>query len=348
MSTAKLALLAACGLLASTALAQVNTAANQRTKNIYNYLKNLKANGQTNRVLLGQHGATTDGVWTSNWNFLYWDLRAKFNYQKELAFVGADFGESDRWSAAGDLDYFAGYGCIVTASWHANNPWTGGNYRDRTNGNLKQLLPGGPKRAAWVAELDRIAEVLLWLQSKGRTVLWRPLHEMNGDWFWWCQRSAADYKALWVDMYNYFTNTKKLNNLLWVYAPNNRTWSGMSAYNVYFPGANYVDMVGVDIYDDVSPSDPLTIYEYANLKAVAPGKPLYCSELGPAKSDGSVYWWDYAEKLRTDYPEIIGALAWHDWNNGNGTWSYKSIRGNKYDGVLQNNVVITKEELPGF
>jgi mannan endo-1,4-beta-mannosidase len=343
------AALALLGLTtALPAAAQVNPAANQRTKNIYSYLKNLKNQGQNNRVLLGQHGNDGDGAWLTNWNYLFWDLRTKFSPQKELGFVGVDFGEEDRWKAAGSLDYFAGYGCIVTASWHASNPWTGGNYRDRTNGNLKTLLPNGANRTKWLQELDKIAEVLLWLQSKGRTVLWRPLHEMNGDWFWWCQRNAADYKALWQDMYNYFTKTKKLNNLLWVYAPNNRSWSGISTYDAYYPGASFVDVVGVDIYDDVSPTNALDIGEYTNLKNLAPTKPLICSELGPERSDGMVYWWDYAEKLRVNYPEIVAALAWHDWKNGDGTWSYKSIRGNKYDGALNNSVIITKEELPGF
>ncbi len=345
--TTLLAALLALSLTPTLARAQVNASASPRTKNIYNYLKTLKNNGQTNRVLLGQHGRSDDTGSVSTWNTTFWDLRAQFNNQKELALVSSDFGEVDRWTAAGDLDYFAGYGCLTMASWHANNPWTGGGYRDRTNGNLATLLPGGSNRTKWLQELDKIAEVLLWLQSKNRTVLWRPFHEVNGDWFWWCQRNSTDFKNLWKDMYSYFTNTKKLNNLIWVYSPYNR-FSGLPAYNAYFPGSAYVDVVGVDVYDDVSPSDPLTIYDYTALKAVAPGKPLICSELGPERSDGGVWWWDYAERLRTDYPEVVAAVAWWDWKEANGTWSYKSIRGNHYDGVLNNSVIVTKEKLPGF
>jgi mannan endo-1,4-beta-mannosidase len=332
------AALATAAAVGGPARAQVNANATARTKSVYKYLVGLKAQGANNRLLLGQNAGPNGNGYVADWDRLYWGLTSETG--KEFAIVGSDLGEFDRWKAAGDLDWNAGNGCLITASWHVKNPWTGGGYRDRTGGDLNELLPGGAKRAAWVAQMDQAAEVLSWLQSKGRTVLWRPLHEMNGDWFWWCKRDPAAYKALWHDMYDYFTNTKKLNNLIWVYSPNNQ-FSWTATYDAYYPGADRVDVVGVDVYEDT-----VTINAYADLKAF--NKPLMLAEFGPKGTNGSFGWWQVGEKIKNDYPEVIAALAWWDWKNGDGTWSYKSVRGNKHEWIQYHPVVVTKDELPAF
>jgi mannan endo-1,4-beta-mannosidase len=78
-----------------------------------------------------------------------------------------------------------------------------------------------PTDSAWKAQLDSIAMRLKYLSDRKVVVFWRPFHEMNGTWFWYGtqSRTDAEFKALWQHMFNYLTNKKKLNNLIWVYSP---------------------------------------------------------------------------------------------------------------------------------
>jgi len=256
-----------------------------------------------------------------------------------------------------DAELFASQGCLVTASWHLNNPWTERDSKDRSNVDLKSLLPGGSYRAKWLGKLDTIAAELQSLQAKRRTIMWRPFHEMNADWFWWGNQDPREYKALWIDMYNYFTNTKKLNNLLWLYTPYNIDAADRMPYITYYPGDEYVDIVGVDVYDDVAyvgngVLNPLDIRFYESLKGVAASKPLICGELGPDAIQAGSDWNHFLDELRTKYPEIVMALAWNDWyddaDKRESKWTYKSLFKNKHAGVLDHELVITRDELPPF
>ena len=74
---------------------------------------------------------------------------------------------------------------------HLPNPVTtdGGAYKERLNLNFADLLnTNNPTGQRWRAMMDRIAEGLDDLQRAGATVIYRPLHEMNGDWFYWCDQ----------------------------------------------------------------------------------------------------------------------------------------------------------------
>lgn len=77
------------------------------------------------------------------------------------------------------------------------------------------------------------------MQEAGVPVLWRPLHEASGGWFWWGAEGADVYKQLYILLYDTLTNTYGLNNLIWL-------WNGQDAE--WYPGDEYVDIVGIDIY----------------------------------------------------------------------------------------------------
>lgn len=373
-------------LTAQSTFSQVNPNANARTKRLYQYIASLGNNGTENHLLLGQHASsrleTYQGMridpknewlsWLTYWDELYWDLAKEYNNECHLALIGVDFGvnqpvedptgippvanaNSKPSYATMDAEKFAAIGCIVTASWHVNNPWTETGSKDRTNVDLKALLPGGKSRSIWLKKLDTIASELRKLQDNDRTILWRPFHEMNADFFWWGKAPPSEYKALWVDMFNYFTKTKRLNNLIWVYTPYNMDGDDRLPYNTYYPGDAYVDIVGIDVYDDVkivgnTVQNPLEIRQYESLKAIAPKKPLICGELGPNEIKTGSDWNDFLDQLQTSYPEIVMALAWNDWFDDADPdvqkWTYKSIYKNKHSGVLKHQSVITLEELP--
>jgi mannan endo-1,4-beta-mannosidase len=97
-------------------------------------------------------------------------------------------------------------------------------------------------------DLDLVASELAKLKERDIPVLWRPFHEAVGNWgkfpggdawFWWGAGGPEPYKALWEFMYDYFTNSKGLNNLIWV-------WNGQDA--AWFPGENTVEIAGNDLY----------------------------------------------------------------------------------------------------
>ena len=100
-----------------------------------------------------------------------------------------------------------------------------------------------------IRDIDVISEELKTLQENNVTVLWRPLHEAHGGWFWWGRSGQEAYDWLWKLMYERQTNYHELNNLLWV-------WNAQSAD--WYPGDEYVDIMGDDIYANAYSYDPQT------------------------------------------------------------------------------------------
>jgi mannan endo-1,4-beta-mannosidase len=102
--------------------------------------------------------------------------------------------------------------------------------------------------------MDGVAACLKQLQDARIPVLWRPFHEMNGVWFWWCNKPGEDgFKKLWIAMYDYFTAHHKLNNLLWVWntnAPRDKINDEAGPYADFFPGIAYVDVLAADVYNN--------------------------------------------------------------------------------------------------
>jgi mannan endo-1,4-beta-mannosidase len=83
--------------------------------------------------------------------------------------------------------------------------------------------------------------------AAGVPVLWRPLHEGEVQWFWWGSKGPDSFRALWQLMFNRLTQVHNLHNLIWVYTAGTKM--------EWYPGDQYVDIVGVDAYPS-DPSDP--------------------------------------------------------------------------------------------
>ena len=88
-------------------------------------------------------------------------------------------------------------------------------------------------------DIDNMANELARLRDAGVPVLWRPLHEAAGGWFWWGNCEPESYKKLWNVMYDKMTNEHNLTNLIWV-------WNGQDP--AWYPGDETVDINGWDIY----------------------------------------------------------------------------------------------------
>jgi len=114
------------------------------------------------------------------------------------------------------------------------------------------IVPGTKINKKWINDIDKVAAGLKILQENNIPVLWRPYHEMNGTWFWWCDKKGENgIQKLWKMMYDRFTNYHKLNNLIWVWnanAPRDKKNDEAYAYDLYYPGNDYVDVLATDIY----------------------------------------------------------------------------------------------------
>jgi mannan endo-1,4-beta-mannosidase len=102
---------------------------------------------------------------------------------------------------------------------------------------------GSPEYQAMVADIDIVAGYLKELQTAGVAVLWRPVHEASGTWFWWGNRGPAAYKLLYKLIFDRLTTHHNLNNLIWVW-DSHRDQNDMD----WYPGDNYVDIIGMDFY----------------------------------------------------------------------------------------------------
>lgn len=251
----------------------------------------------------------------------------------------ASVGEAGRARIAFELAAYAEKGGIVTASAHFANPLNGNpdveSYRGSLGGDDKwaELVTDGTElNTSFKKELDGIADFLGMLKEYGVPVIWRPLHEMNGNWFWFCtgqidqngkefRISSESIVNLWKYIYNYFTEERGLDNLLWEYSPNisNDADGGGSALYAY-PGGDYVDLVGMDWYSDGDFSRFENTPTYSDL--LTTGKIVSLAEFGPS---GAAYAYkvedqpnyfscrnilEYIDNLRLDDYKIAYILSW--------------------------------------
>ena len=137
------------------------------------------------------------------------------------------------------------------------------------------LTPGTELHKRWCAQVDSIAGYLKQLQKARVPILWRPYHEMNGDWFWWGGRHGQyGTRALYIQLFNRFVKYHKLNNLIWVWSVDRPTRPEMH-YSHYFPGLKYLDILALDVYG----SEFNQTY-YDSLVILSKGKPVILGEVG--------------------------------------------------------------------
>ena len=173
---------------------------------------------------------------------------------RRVSVVGFDLwelGKTKRYEfpfydrALADLVATAQAGAVLTASWHPVNPRTGQSYDDRSWHDLGALLRDTPEATAFWTDFDEQLGVLAELQAAGVAVAFRPLHEANGDWFWWGRPSPATFKALWGRMQERAWSAG-VHNVVWTYSFAAASRSGIAAPEKLLPAA--VDLAGIDSY----------------------------------------------------------------------------------------------------
>lgn len=135
---------------------------------------------------------------------------------------------------------------LVAICWHWRDPSraTEAFYTADTGFDVSKITETtSPEYQAMLGDIDIIAGYLKQLHNDNTPVLFRPLHEASGGWFWWGAKGAEPCKALWRLMFDRLVNYHGLKNLIWVWttdaATDNLDW---------YPGDEYVDILGADIY----------------------------------------------------------------------------------------------------
>lgn len=129
-------------------------------------------------------------------------------------------------------------------------------------------VEGTWENKVFTEDLKNAAAYLKLLRDADIPVLWRPFHEAAGGWFWW-GKDAASFKSLWIAMFNYF-KTEGLDNLIWV-------WTTEGNDSDWYPGDQYVDIVGRDIYNKETAD---CVSEYTSIAENYGNKIVSLSECG--------------------------------------------------------------------
>lgn len=291
------------------------------------------------------------GAW--NLNEAEW---VKYHTGKYPAIANFDYGHLP-YSPANWIDYskidfvenwWANNG-LVGASWH----WVVPKYEGSTDYTYKPnettfhasnvLIEGTWENEYALQDLEEMANYLLLLKNKNIPMIWRPLHEAAGNvyeysggsaWFWWGDAGADVYKDLWVYMFEFF-KSKGLNNLIWV-------WTTQTKDSDYYPGDEYVDIVGRDIYNNRE----VTTFsdQFTEIQEEYPDKIIALSEMGNVTeitaqwSSGAKWsyfmpWYDYS---RTNDLESSSFYA-TDHEHANASW---------WLDALTNDYVLTRDHMP--
>ena len=175
--------------------------------------------------------------------------------------------------------------------------------QDNAFNPVDALTDGHWQNTVLKADLDELAGYLKLLQDEGIPVLFRPLHEASGGWFWWGSKTGADFVALWRYVFDYLT-AAGVHNLIWV-------WTSCLEDADWYPGDAYVDIIAYDWY----PQDE-ALYHTSNkaawdaLLSISNKKMLTLGECGAMPSvaecleDGAMWsWWMpwYGEHMAAPY-----------------------------------------------
>ena len=326
-----------------------NPYANLKTQNIYQYLKAIYGK----RTLAGQ---CTDYGHNTETDALYKGL-GKYPAVRTFDFIFDSPSYCNGNPPATDVDLAIEWskdGGLVAYDWHWHAPFGGAAFYSADTSfslanavtdediahmpleDIKQLQNDKKiTREAYklVENIDAISELMQRMEDKNVTVLWRPLHEASGGWFWWGASGADAYKWLWKLMYERMTDYHELDNLIWVWNAQSGDW---------YPGDEYCDIVALDIYNDAhdygaSPSAFADLSGWANN-----GKLTTMAECGTMPDPDLIVrdnaYWLWFAVWNWDFIVVDGTTELSE--------AYTSLDMMKK--VYDSEVIITRDELPKF
>ena len=187
-------------------------------------------------------------------------------------------------------------------------------------------VEGTWENKVFTEDLKNTAAYLKLLRDADIPILWRPFHEAAGGWFWW-GKDAVSFKSLWIAMFNYF-KAEGLDNLIWVWTPegNDADW---------YPGDQYVDIVGRDIYNKETAD---CVSEYTSIAGNYGNKIVSLSECGTVGLISE----QWASGARWSW-----FMPWYDGTNEDGSPVVHADEAWWKDAMNQE-FVVSRDELPSM
>lgn len=349
----------------------VNQNASENTRKMYGFLldnfqKKIVSGVMTNRVMQNDGKYTPNTV--ENQEEVNWIIQAS---GKAPALLGLDFMHAT--GVESNNEWFTGYtkatvslaedifnkGGIPAYCWHWKDPShkvdafyspSSGN-SPNTDFDLKKVFTDAscetPNTASTeyksvIRDLDIIAGYLKSLWNKGIPVVWRPLHEASGKWFWWGYSGPKACKGLYHIMFDRFTNYHGLNNLIWVWTTDEAT----DALE-WYPGDQYVDIVGRDYYYDeitrrTTPekNHGSLVASFEKVKEIFSGKKIIA-----LSENGAV---PFPEDLQSDGAGWSYFMPWYGNYTMDQEGQYHDNTNADWEKIMNSNYVVTLDEMPGW
>lgn len=249
------------------------------------------------------------------------------------------------WKVGEDTIFYTqanGYknaGCTEGVTKTADNNTCFNYTKAFTDSTCKEINTSSEVYQNIVNDVDIVSNYFLQLQEKDIAVVWRPLHEASGGWFWWGVASAECYVQLYRLVFDRMVNTNGVKNLLWVWNINTDPTYGYdySALNgAWYPGDEYVDIVAVDIYDPLLNHNSGANYYNKIISEVGTNKLIALSENGAIPDIDSIAedkaYWSY----------------WMTWSQ---TWSGNFLDKTPTDmwkKNLDDERIIALDDMPGW
>ncbi|OIP49011.1 MAG: hypothetical protein AUK28_04170 [Desulfobacterales bacterium CG2_30_60_27] len=142
---------------------------------------------------------------------------------------------------------------------------------------------------------------------------------------------------LYKQAYRYVVNrvrARGAHRIRWVFHANNLSFPAAPWNSIaqYYPGADYVDLLGVSAYGKLFPDGPWVSlatamdHAYQELCRLDPHKPIILAEYGvgefPKSGDKAAWLTESFATLETRYPRVKAAIYWHErWQNQDETFS---------------------------
>ncbi len=303
---------------------QVTYADPDMTEQTRNLLDNMKRLSEEGKTMFGHQCSTLYGIG--------WSGEAGRSDIKDIcgdypAVVGWDLAEIELGHEANiDGDNFAAIrelikqsytrGGITTLSWHATNPVTDGTSWDITEA-VYRIIPGGDLHEKFRGYLDKVAEFIgsLKVGEEMVPVLFRPWHEHSGSGFWWGNGNCTQeqFVALWKFTVEYLRDTKGLHNILYVFSTD--IVSSQSAYLNFWPGSEWVDVLGIDAYERPGwtlPENGIRLMRLLNHISYQKNKPFAFTETGVECNTTMDKWW--TKNLAASFKDLSPAyvLVWRN------------------------------------
>lgn len=276
----------------------------QSKDEVFNYMRSL-GNGSW---LFGQmatwvHNENPDMDHPSNWLKKVYDHTGKmprygcitYDYDDD-PFTDAEWNEGVKkiWEKGlipGVYNFFA-------------NPM-GGKWRDTVSIDPIFAPGDNPIKSNFYKQMDRMANNMQWLKERGITVVYTPFVELNDKNKWHAREGSRNGIRLHRLVHDYCT-ARGLDNIIWAY----HTTQGHGALEEYYPGDEYVDIIGKSGYGT---GLIFSEYEWAVEKKKNHGKVIWWAELGiRGKSDAPRDCLDVLAKLENSFPELAGFVFWSD------------------------------------